>query len=110
VHHAAELDVPLEHADSLATFDPTGSDSLLVPTSLLGSAAAGSSVVASPIVLPAPSRPNTQLQQGIHKPKVYMMTRSGMDFLQYLVSLIVIKKHCVILDGNLLWILSMVLL
>jgi hypothetical protein len=72
VHHAVELDVPLEHADSLATFDSTGSDSLFVPTSLSGSAAVGSSVVASPIVLPTSSRPNTQLQQWIRKPKVYM--------------------------------------
>jgi hypothetical protein len=58
--------------ESPSTLDPIKSDSVPVHASSPGSSVAGSSAPETSVASPVPVRPNTCLQQGIDKPKVYM--------------------------------------
>jgi hypothetical protein len=65
--NAATSGSPLAPAESPATSNPVESDHVLAQVSLPGSSAPEAS-----IALPVPPCPNTHLQQGIRKPKIYM--------------------------------------
>jgi hypothetical protein len=75
-----ESGLSLEHADSLATSNLVVSDSSPVHVATSGCGSAGSSAMVPPVVPSTLARPNTCLQQGISKPKIYTdgTTRYGL--------------------------------